>query len=213
LNKEKYERMFKEEERRREFQNRLLENDPEYIYNYQKHRLSERSVNRVPPIMIEKESASYNNSKKNSGLNLPVVDSIRLPLIKGYSQENQQLKLMNVQPLPSQSKLIINKINIINSSYLPKTNSNSEHNNKSIIHKLHKSDENNINIKSPEISLSYSKKKSPYYFNDPKFSKIIDIKQKYNVNLKNIQANKPYVLNYFAINNTDKSSLEDYEIM
>jgi hypothetical protein len=88
-----------------------------------------------------------------------------------------------------------------------------------VIHKKQPTDITNKVPKAEESifdnSISFkSNKKSPYYFNDPKYSKLMEIKQKYNQGnqSKNIN-NDVYGGDIKYISDNNNISEEDYEIL
>lgn len=222
LNKEKYIRLIREDEKRKNIEIRLLQmaSRPNLIRNksnFEEIKFTEKLLDTGGQQRITK--ISY--SKKNT----PLIEEeeIQLPVIKN----DENIKYIEIPTVKKKLIYKLNNENIFNkiSDPLLKSSNNTNRNSKPLQQQfsLNKSkiittetpikEEDSLALLRSQINIensdTYTKRKSPYFFNDPKVSKMLEIKQKFKNKKKHLNSGND--LNF--ISDGGGNSLEEYEIL
>ena len=175
-------------------------------------------------ILIDDNSNTYNNENKTKlYLVLPKINKITSQIENspnnGNNNSTSQEKVINVSPPNNANFDEDNKRGLViyNDSSSLKRNGESIIQNNFTAKHVKQPNEKRSRLEESlfDNSISFkSIKKSPYFFNDPKYNKILEIKQKYNLNYnaKKAQKNEIYGdIKYMSDQNN--ISEEDYEIL
>jgi len=164
LNKDKHMRYKREEERRKRLEERLIEISTKMFENMPPISIQNRKVasilklqkREVSPISITKHENKKVNSNRNKKDNIAnyKLDEINLPPLSSKQKNSSILTIKDNSNINTNQSNNLNSLNNINNSV-----------NKS------KSDINDTSLRSI--------KKSPYYFNDPKLSRLMDLKNEF----------------------------------